>query len=102
VLAGAPPARTHAKQTNGHAPTGGGVQLPLPRSKLAVGGYGADQGDASQDFPLAAESRQARQLAELQTIRERENMGRQLAKLSSETVSLIDARGSAYSTRGTR
>ena len=83
------------------------AQLPatpykVPRSKIAVGPYGQDWGDASTDQPLAVESRQERQFMELQAVRERSHASLLLQKYAAETVSFVDARGHAMSTRGVR
>lgn len=74
----------------------------LPRSKIAVGAYGQDGGDASQDNPLPAESRAIRQLEELAAVRSRESTMQAFQKFASETLPLVDSRGHALSTRGVR
>ena len=74
----------------------------LPRSKIAVGAYGEDCGDATPDQPLATESRLERQMAELATIRQRDAVVMQMARYSTEYVSLIDARGRHIDSRGAR
>jgi hypothetical protein len=74
----------------------------LPRSKIAIGVYGQDGGDATADNPLPAESRTLRQLAELTQMRDRENALRAYVKVSAEYLSLVDNRGHHLSTRGVR
>lgn len=74
----------------------------LPRSKLAIGPYGQDFGDISNDLPLPAESRYLRQVAEIQQLREREAAALRLCRYASETVTRIDARGHDITNRGIR
>lgn len=74
----------------------------IPRSKIVVGPYGQDGGDASVSNPLPAESLQQRRLAELQTLRERTHMFLALSRYYGDTISLSDARGHDISTRGQR
>jgi hypothetical protein len=74
----------------------------LPRSKIAVGPYGQDWGDASADLPLQVESRAQRQLAELDSLRTRQATLQAMARYAGETISLSDARGSFLDTRGQR
>ena len=44
------------------------LQYKIPRSKIGVGPYGQDWGDASQAFPLSVESFRERQIAELMQV----------------------------------
>jgi hypothetical protein len=74
----------------------------LPRSKIAVGQYGIDGGDAAPDRPLYTESVQQRRLDETRGLRERTLTMVGLQMLSSETIPLMDARGYDISTRGVR
>ncbi len=74
----------------------------MPRSKIAVGPYGQDFGDASADYPLPTESRAERQLLETQSLRQRFVALTQLQRYAQETVPLADARGHDMSTRGVR
>jgi hypothetical protein len=74
----------------------------LPRSKIAVGQYGIDMGDATADQPLHTESRLERQMAEIATIRQRDTYVMQMQHYSTEYVSLIDARGRHIDSRGVR
>ena len=74
----------------------------LPRSKIAVGHYGIDGGDATFDTPLATESRAERQLQELSRFKQRDSLATQLSRYSAETVSLFDARGRHVDNRGVR
>ena len=74
----------------------------LPRSKIAVGSYGVDAGDASITNPLPVESIQERQLHELDGLRHRDQVASSFGKLQAETITLADARGSHFSTRGQR
>ena len=74
----------------------------LPRSKIAIGSYGQDAGDATADTPLQVESRNARQSDELQSMRERQWSMQQMSRFSGEIVSLIDSRGEHMTSRGQR
>jgi hypothetical protein len=74
----------------------------LPRSKIVVGVYGQDWGDASFDFPLAAESRTQRQAAEIGRMVMGDETLIGMCKLTSESVTLGDSRGGHIFTRGTR
>lgn len=73
----------------------------LGRSKIAVGGYGADQGDASFDSPLPVGMRAERQQLELIRVREMDASLYSLMTRGQERVqSIFGARGS--SDRGQR
>lgn len=74
----------------------------LPRSKIAVGPYGQDHGDATQDNPLPVEGRNVRQLDELNALRGRDAGLNDLKRYGSENVSLVDSRGSHLANRGVR
>ena len=74
----------------------------MPRSKIAVGPYGQDWGDASDDNPLPVESRGERLILEMQAIRDREATFRAMQRYASESAALIDSRGHAISNRGVR
>lgn len=74
----------------------------LPRSKIAIGPYGQDGGDASPDQPLPTESRAERLLIEVQALRDRDTANQYIARRAGETVSLSDSRGHDLSTRGVR
>lgn len=78
------------------------AQYKIPRSKIAVGVYGQDGGDATPDRPLATESKQERLMLEQTALRERV-MGLQgMQRYAAETISLADARGNEFTTRGVR
>lgn len=72
----------------------------LPRSKIAVGDYGQDEGDASRSKPLNTESYIERRQAELVELRGRSFVLAQ--KSAFETVPTMDSRGHEFSTRGAR
>ncbi len=74
----------------------------LPRSKIAVGPYGQDWGDATADMPLQVESRAERRALEIADIRSRELGWATFQRSTVERDPLIDARGHAHSTRGVR
>lgn len=89
------------------ATTGGrGIQrLPigaykLPRSKIAIGQYGVDNGDATQDTPLYVESAAERRLAEFNYIQQHQAYCNALRVYARETITPHDSRG--LSTRGVR
>jgi hypothetical protein len=71
-----------------------------PRSKIAIGPYGQDWGDAMPDTPLYVESRNERLLVELAGMRDR-GIAMQ-PKFSAETTPRVDARGHEFTTRGVR
>lgn len=74
----------------------------LARSKIAVGPYGQDQGDATPDVPLPVESRAERWALELASLRDRERAVEQLSRSSADRYALCDARGQHLDTRGSR
>lgn len=74
----------------------------LPRSKIAVGQYGQDWGDASVETPLHTESTQERWYAERQYLMNQAVGMVELKTYQQETVTLCDARGSFMSNRGVR
>jgi hypothetical protein len=91
-------------------PTTGGRYLALvpitayklPRSKIAVGPYGQDGGDAMPDTPLAVESRAERWILEIESLRHRTASIAQFQKFAMETIPLCDSRGYDVATRGVR
>ena len=74
----------------------------LPRSKIAVGPYGTDGGDAAPDRPLYVEGVQQRRIDELRSLREKTQMMANLQRFAEELVPLADGRGHDMSTRGVR
>lgn len=74
----------------------------LPRSKIVVGNYGQDGGDASPDTPLATESRAERMLAEQASMRDRDHSAMPAATASGERSLLTDCRGHHLMNRGVR
>jgi hypothetical protein len=76
----------------------------LPRSKIAVGAYGDDVGDAIAARPLYVESYQERRLAEMAQIAAIEASQNDLRRYAAESQRGIhhDARGQSISTRGVR
>ena len=74
----------------------------MPRSKIAVGPYGQDWGDASADIPLQVEQRSLRLLFEQTALRERLLARESLQKWAGETDQLVDSRGSHITHRGVR
>ena len=74
----------------------------MPRSKIAVGPYGTDAGDATYDYPLPVESRADRQLQELAALRTRDMGMELLMKSATETMVIMDSRGHHIANRGTR
>ena len=79
-----------------------GTAYKAPRSKIAVGPYGQDWGDATPDQPLPVESKVERRFLEEATLRDREILLAQYMKSNSETRSTSDARGQHLTTRGVR
>jgi hypothetical protein len=74
-----------------------------PRSKIAVGPYGQDWGDATQDQPLAVESRSQRQIAETVSLTQRDQAQSDfIAAAGFHNLTLSDSRGAHFSNRGTR
>lgn len=74
----------------------------IPRSKIAVGSYGKDDGDATHDNPLPVESREERRRMELAALRDREESLLAYCQHHEETPEYIDRRGHHISTRGAR
>lgn len=74
----------------------------MPRSKIAVGTYGQDWGDAAVETPLHVESTQERWLVERVALMQQAAAMQGQVRYSQETVSLCDARGSFMSNRGVR
>lgn len=74
----------------------------VPRSKIVVGPYGQDWGDASADLPLPVESRAERLMLEQAALRDRQYSSIEFTRYSGETVPLADSRGHHISTRGVR
>ncbi len=74
----------------------------LPRSKIAVGPYGVDGGDAAPFNALPVESRQERLIHEYLAMSTRDQQCISLTKFAAETISYVDARGSHFSHRGHR
>jgi hypothetical protein len=73
-----------------------------PRSKIAIGPYGQDWGDATQDQPLAVESRAQRQYAEIESLQQRDQVQHELISYGALNVTLSDARGAHLTNRGSR
>ncbi len=78
------------------------IGYKLPRSKIAVGPYGQDGGDATPDNALPVESRAERLYLEHQALRERERSAQLVQRQQTERLPLVDARGSHLDTRGQR
>ena len=76
--------------------------LKVPRSKLGVGGYGVDAGDATPDNSLPVESRQARIYAEYRAVQESDLEAIMLLGDRGSRVTSNDSRGVLASLRGTR
>ncbi len=75
----------------------------LPRSKIAVGPYGQDWGDAQVGRPLQVESLIERQTAELEHVRGAFASQQAQSRYSAEAYTTDnDRRGQAFSTRGVR
>jgi hypothetical protein len=74
----------------------------LPRSKIAVGQYGQDWGDAAVETPLHTESTVERWYAEKQFLLNQATGMSVLKSYQQETVTLCDARGSFMANRGVR
>lgn len=74
----------------------------LPRSKIAIGPYGQDHGDATQDYPLQAESAAVRRMTEVAVLRDNDESRSQLLRYASERMTFSDQRGRHASTRGNR
>ena len=74
----------------------------LPRSKIAVGDFGIDGGDASYSNPLPVDSRGQRQQGEIDDLRNREEQMLNLQRFAYETFSMVDRRGRTFATRGVR
>jgi hypothetical protein len=73
-----------------------------PRSKIAVGPYGQDWGDATQDQPLAVESRSQRQYSELASLLERDQTQIEMVSYGVLNITFCDSRGAHFSNRGSR
>ena len=73
-----------------------------PRSKIAVGPYGQDWGDATHDQPLTTESRAERHVLEILSLRERDQSLSLLQRSIGESFTLADSRGHHMTTRGQR
>jgi hypothetical protein len=74
----------------------------MPRSKIAVGPYGQDWGDASGDIPLQVEQRSLRWAMEQQMMLARLAARESLQKWAGETDQLVDSRGMHLNHRGVR
>lgn len=75
----------------------------VPRSKIAVGPYGQDWGDASADMPLQVESSAARRMSEMDSIRVEDQTRASYASARyGERANLGDARGHSFALRGVR
>ena len=79
-----------------------GTGYAIPRSKIAVGDYGQDHGDACQAQPLHVMDAVARRLREIDGIREREENLGCFQRYAGETINLVDTRGHAMTNRGVR
>lgn len=77
-----------------------GTGYKMPRSKIAVGPYGQDHGDATPDRPLPVEAHVERRLRELEMLQLRDNCPGQ--RYSFERQQLSDSRGGHLKTRGVR
>lgn len=81
------------------------IAYKVPRSKIAVGSYGQDMGDADIGRPLYVESFLERRLAEDTALRDIAAQNRSLARYASEanfSTTGGDPRGHSFSTRGVR
>jgi hypothetical protein len=74
----------------------------VPRSKIAVGRYGDDLGDATADQALEIHSRSARQFEEILALRGRDQGIDTFMKSSAENTGLADSRGHHIAQRGVR
>jgi len=79
-----------------------GTQYKLPRSKIAVGAYGQDQGDASQAMPLPMRDYEQLRLAETERLRSTARGHAAFQRYAYEQITMIDARGGDISNRGSR
>lgn len=79
-----------------------GTPYKMPRSKIAVGAYGQDWGDAAPTTPLDVESKNERSVLEKMMLQQQLESVATMQRYSQETVSLVDARGSFLSNRGVR
>jgi len=82
-----------------------GTTYKVPRSKIAVGPYDQDYGDASVENPLRVESTLERQLAERAFLQASDHAQRDAAlRYSAEALygNSHDCRGHFFATRGTR
>ena len=74
----------------------------VPRSKIAVGPYGQDHGDASDNLPLPVSDARAQRIEECERLRDRESAMTTFLQAHDERVSLCDNRGAHLSHRGQR
>lgn len=74
----------------------------MPRSKIAVGPLGSDQGDADKSNPLYIEDRESRRLAEDMMLAALNAQQVSMCVRSYCKVTLSDRRGGLGSQRGTR
>ena len=74
----------------------------VPRSKIAIGPYGQDWGDASEAFPLQTHDAYLRRVHELEYLRGMDESRAGLATFAQERCNLADSRGRHISIRGAR
>lgn len=74
----------------------------VPRSKLAIGPYGQDWGDADANHPLDTVDRATLHALEVDGIRNRLRALSELEKSANETFTLSDSRGHDMTNRGVR
>jgi hypothetical protein len=74
----------------------------LPRSKIAVGPYGQDWGDATEATPLQVSDAVSRRIAELSHMRDIDEQRQAFQNYAQERCSLADLRGRHISIRGAR
>lgn len=76
----------------------------VPRSKIAVGPYGQDEGDVSASNPLPVDevSWSLADREESRELRDRDNSLMAMRVAFGERISLADSRGSHFTNRGVR
>ena len=79
-----------------------GTGYKLPRSKIAVGPYGQDWGDASEFTPLMTHDAYLRRVHELEFLRDLDEQRSGLTTFAQERFNLADSRGRHLSIRGAR
>lgn len=74
----------------------------VPRSKIANGPYGRDDGDVTPDNPFPVDSPRSRRTEETEVLTNIDTALNTMGIRQDETVSLCDRRGRALETRGMR